>query len=83
MIRKYTIGHPIATESVVVPVPAGEGPLPYFSLDEAEKSLSLGLGDNELVYGLGETVRGMNKRGWEYISNNTDEPHHQEDRRSL
>ena len=49
MIRKYTIGHPIATESVVVPVPAGEGPLPYFSLDEAEKSLSLGLGFGDLL----------------------------------
>ena len=35
------------------------------------------------VFGLGETVRGMNKRGWIYISNNTDDPNHDEDKRSL
>ncbi|MBR1758696.1 MAG: alpha-glucosidase, partial [Lachnospiraceae bacterium] len=37
----------------------------------------------DLVYGLGETVRGMNKRGWIYVSNNADDPHHQETTRSL
>ena len=35
------------------------------------------------VYGLGEQVRGINKRGWIYISNCTDDPNHREDTRSL
>ncbi len=83
MIRKFTLGHPIETESVIREIPADPGPIPYFTLNEEEKTLSLTMKDSELVYGLGETVRGMNKRGWEYTSKNSDEPHHQEDRRSL
>lgn len=39
--------------------------------------------EDDIVYGLGENVRGINKRGWEYVSNCTDEPHHHEDTRSL
>lgn len=35
------------------------------------------------VYGLGENVRGINKRGWIYQSKCSDEPEHLEDRRSL
>ena len=83
MIRKYTLGSPIETESVIMDIPAECGEIPYFTLNKEEKTLSLRMKDSELVYGLGETVRGMNKRGWEYISKNADEPHHYEDRRSL
>ncbi len=35
------------------------------------------------IYGLGENVRGINKRGFRYVSNNSDNPHHQEDSVSL
>ena len=35
------------------------------------------------MYGLGENVRGINKRGFEYISNCTDQPKHHEDTKSL
>ena len=35
-----------------------------------------------VVYGLGEMPRGLNKRGWHYIANNTDESHHTEDKLS-
>lgn len=83
MIRKYTLGSPIETESVIMDIPVESGEIPYFTLNKEEKTLSLRMKDSELVYGLGETVRGMNKRGWEYISKNADEPHHYEDRRSL
>ena len=37
----------------------------------------------EKVYGLGENVRGINKRGWIYKSCCADEPNHLEDRTSL
>ncbi len=41
------------------------------------------LKDKDIVYGLGEQVRGINKRGWIYTSCNADDPHHQEDTKSL
>lgn len=37
----------------------------------------------DVVYGLGEQVRGINKRGFSYISNATDDPNHTEDKHSL
>ena len=36
-----------------------------------------------MVYGLGEANRGLNKRGYCYISDCTDDPEHTEDKRSL
>ena len=41
------------------------------------------LENEEKVYGLGENVRGINKRGWIYKSCCADEPNHVEDRTSL
>ena len=38
---------------------------------------------DDLVYGLGENVRGINKRGWIYESKCSDDPNHNESRRSL
>ena len=49
---------------------------------EGEK-ISFAMTKNAPVYGLGEQVRGINKRGWIYISNCTDDPNHREDTRSL
>ena len=36
-----------------------------------------------VVYGLGENVRGINKRGWIYESKCSDDPNHNESKRSL
>lgn len=41
------------------------------------------LSKEEGVYGLGQNVRGMNKRGWLYESNCTDDPEHTESKHSL
>ena len=38
---------------------------------------------SDRVYGLGENVRGINKRGWIYESKCSDDPEHKEDRHSL
>ncbi len=83
MIRKYTIGNPIPTASVVTRIEAEEGALPGWTVDRAGKALSYRMQENDLVYGLGETVRGMNKRGWIYTSDNTDDPFHLEEKKSL
>lgn len=37
------------------------------------------MGKQDVVYGLGENIRGINKRGWYYVSYADDNPHHHED----
>ena len=81
MIRKYTFGNPFPTEAVVKEIPASQGTLPCFSMEDG--SLVLTMEKDAPVYGLGEQVRGINKRGWLYTSNCTDDPHHLETTHSL
>ena len=80
MIRKYTYGKPFQTESVVVDIAAEKGQPDHGNIDlTAGFSYTFGLEDSDIVYGLGEANRGINKRGYKYISNNADNPHHHED----
>ena len=41
------------------------------------------MSDGDVVYGLGENVRGINNRGWVYESKCSDDPNHTESKRSL
>lgn len=41
------------------------------------------MAEEDIVFGLGENVRGINKRGWIYESKCSDDPNHREDKRSL
>jgi len=81
MIKKFIFGNPIETEAVVGEVSVGSS-LPYFSVNERFE-FSYEMGASDVVYGLGEQVRGINKRGWQYLGWNYDNPNHQEDTRSL
>ncbi len=83
MIRKYRIGTPIETESVVREVEITPGTPAELAWDEPNKTFSMPLSEDAIVYGLGETVRGINKRGWTYISNCADDPIHLESKNSL
>ena len=85
MIRKYTYGNPFCTDAVVKDMAAETQTLPYLQKAEQDGRLifSCSLGEKDLVYGLGENVRGINKRGWLYRSCCADEPNHLEDRHSL
>lgn len=84
MYIRYQIGNPsIKTESVVQKLEVTDGKLPGWGYNRQQRSMSYCLGEKDLVYGLGETVRGMNKRGWRYISNNADETFHEEEKNSL
>lgn len=83
MISKYTYGNPIETEAVVKKLPSQEGVPAGWTLDSAAKTLTTVMEKDDIVYGLGETVRGMNKRGWTYTSRATDEPCHTEGKHSL
>lgn len=84
MIRKYTYGNPFETEAVVAHVPAGEGAFPVGTVSLKEGfSFTYTMEETDIVYGLGENVRGINKRGYRYISDCADNPHHHEDASSL
>ena len=84
MYIRYQIGNPsIKTESVVQKLEVTDGKMPGWGYNRQQRSMSYCLGEKDLVYGLGETVRGMNKRGWRYISNNADETFHEEEKNSL
>ena len=82
MIQKYRVGTPFQTDSVIETIAETAGELPYFTRED-EQTLAIALAPEDCVYGLGENVRGINKRGGIYCSNNTDDPIHNEDKRSL
>ena len=82
MISRYSFGKPFETEALVVKIEATEGKLPFFRTD-GEGNYYYDFDDKDIVYGLGEQIRGINKRGWTYTSWNLDNPHHHEDTHSL
>ena len=84
MITKVLFGTPFPTEAVTKPVEQVEK-LKYFSIAKKEDQLlfTCPLDPDEVVYGLGETTGGMNKRGGRYISFNTDTADHSDENPSL
>lgn len=82
MIQKYVYGHPFPTDAVVKEIEIAKEPLPFFETDN-QGSFTYTLAEDDIVYGLGEQIRGINKRGWQYVSWNYDNPNHHEDTRSL
>ena len=81
MIQRFSFGHPFPTQSVVLTLPAESGPVPFLTPDGSGWRFTLS--EQAAVYGLGEMPRGINKRGWHYITNNTDESRHSEDKLSF
>ncbi len=84
MVKKFRIGNPIETDAVIENLGC-ESPfsIPGMEIREDGKVLAGNLEKNDVVYGLGEQVRGINKRGWKYVSNNTDDMNHTETKESL
>ena len=81
MIQRFRFGLPLPTDSVVQEIPVSAGPVPFLT---AEKDgWAYRMAPDAIVYGLGEMPRGINKRGWHYITNNTDESRHSEDKLSF
>lgn len=81
MAKRYVFGSPIETDAVLCKPDAEvwqDGRLSF-----QDNALVCEMDDEEIVYGLGQAVRGINKRGWIYESNCTDDPQHTENKRSL
>ena len=81
MVRKYIFGEPIETDAVVKEIASSAWSDGVFQ--KKEDGFHYSLKEDEIVYGLGENVRGINKRGWRYISNCSDNPNHCENTNSL
>lgn len=81
MIKRYVFGSPIETDAILCKPDADlwrDGRICF-----RDNALVCEMGEEEIVYGLGQAVRGINKRGWIYESNCTDDPQHTENKRSL
>lgn len=84
-MKRYQYGNVIATDAVVEPVEAATGELKEFSVKKTEGAIvfTYEMDKETAVYGLGEQVRGINKRGWKYVSDCADDPVHSEEKHSL
>ena len=81
MVKKYSFGNPIETDAVVKDIAETEWKDGMFR--KVGSSFHYTLRPDEIIYGLGENVRGMNKRGWWYVSECADNPNHCEHTNSL
>lgn len=86
MVKKYVFGTPFETEAVTEHI-AAETPDSGVGIGEVSTQegfcLRCKMEDSDIVYGLGEANRGINKRGYLYVSDCTDDPDHSEDKVSL
>lgn len=84
MITKWISGTPYQLDAVVAEVPAADSAV---GLNVAEDGKGLHfvrlLNPQDQVFGLGETTKGMNKRGSRMIMYNSDNPHHKPETLSL
>lgn len=88
-IYRYQIGNPFDTEVIIekgnVEI---DRKIPYFNVETTttateEITLKLKMEKEDIIYGLGENVRGINKRGYIYESFCSDDPNHAPDKKSL
>ena len=85
MINRFIFGSPIETEAILEKPSSKEWSDNFDKLPikASEKTIVYSLSSDDIVYGLGENVRGINKRGFTYVSYCTDDPIHSEDKSSL
>lgn len=81
MIKRFRFGNPLETDAVQEKPLLCQEEMPF--LTQEGKELYYDLGPSDIVYGLGENVRGINKRGWIFVSDCSDDPNHTEEKRSL
>lgn len=84
-ISRYEIGYPIETEAVVNKGDKNySGDFKYFDIDIGKEiNLNYKMSKDDRVYGLGQSMRGINKRGYIYESFCSDDPCHTPEKKSL
>lgn len=83
MVKKYVYGNPVNTEAVVENIPVQKDEIEVLTFDRQEQKFIYDMKDDTKVYGLGEANRGINKRGFRYVSYCSDDPSHTEEKESL
>lgn len=83
MILKYCYGQPLDTEAVIGNMKPSKGDVPFIKTKEDGEGFTYVLAEEDAVYGLGQQIRGINKRGWIYKSWCADDPNHTENKKSL
>lgn len=90
MVKKYRFGNPIETDAVIVKVEEErlDGDcLSFWQVNIREEKeeiiISYAMDERDRIYGLGETMRGINKRGYIYRSMCADDAVHTEEKTSL
>ena len=85
MIRRFVSGRPVVTDAAVRSLPAESmDGFPFaHRLDGGRFVFSFPLEKDEIVYGLGEAPRGINKRGWIYRSFCSDDYLHTEEKEAF
>ena len=84
MIKKYVLGEPVETDAVTIPVEGAQGMMDFGKTEIGDGfSFTYTMDDTDVIYGLGEANRGINKRGYIYTSNCADDPNHTEEKVSL
>ena len=84
MITKVLFGEPYETNAITAQVPEADD-IRRFRVTAGEEDVTFlcPLGPEDVVYGLGETMGRVNKRGGRYISFNTDTAEHEDTNPSL
>lgn len=82
-IKKYVFGKPFDTKAIADDIEKSNDSIKFISLNDDNTRISYNMGKNDKVYGMGEAVRGINKRGWIYETYCSDDPMHTETKRSL
>lgn len=98
MIKKYVFGTPFPTDTVIMETETGEGLPVYGSVSTGGSAgnatdgsgatnggfrFTYTLAEGDIVYGLGEANRGINKRGFRYVNSCADTPRHTESLQSM
>ncbi len=85
MITKFTHGDPICTEATVLRLePRAMADFPFeHRFEDGRFCFSFLMEPDDILYGLGEAPRGINKRGWIYQSYCSDDPFHTETKEAL
>ena len=85
MIRRYDFGAPISTGAIAIPQPVCTDDMPRFTVEKNGSAVSfrVKMDEDDQIFGLGESVRSINKRGHRFRAWNSDDFSHTEDKASL
>lgn len=84
MLKKTVFGKPIRTDAITADVPTVDRVARLqMTADGKRTCFTYPLGAEDVVYGLGETMGRVNKRGGRYVSFNTDTAEHEDSNPSL